>query len=49
MIAISILLLIPGFILKIAIPWSIGMVVLTAGLTLALPGATGRAVGGLRP
>lgn len=42
----GIILLILGFILKIAIMWSIGIVVLVAGLILALLGATGRAVGG---
>jgi len=48
MIVIGILLLILGFILKIAILWSIGIVVLAVGLILALLGATGRAVGGRR-
>jgi len=48
MIVIGIVLLILGFILKIAILWSIGIVVLAVGLILALLGATGRAVGGRR-
>jgi Family of unknown function (DUF6131) len=48
MIVLGIILLILGFILKIAIVWSIGIVVLAAGLILALLGATGRAVGGRR-
>jgi hypothetical protein len=48
MIVLGIILLILGFILKIAIVWSIGIVVLVAGLILALLGATGRAVGGRR-
>jgi Family of unknown function (DUF6131) len=48
MIVIGIVLLILGFILQIAILWSIGIVVLAVGLILALLGATGRAVGGRR-
>ena len=48
MIVIGIVLLILGFILNIAILWSIGIVVLAVGLILALLGATGRAVGGRR-
>jgi hypothetical protein len=48
MIVIGIILLILGFILKIAILWSIGIVVLVFGLILAVLGATGRAVGGRR-
>ncbi|HEY1639436.1 MAG TPA: DUF6131 family protein [Streptosporangiaceae bacterium] len=48
MIVIGIVLLILGFILNFAILWSIGIVVLLAGLILALLGATGRAVGGRR-
>jgi hypothetical protein len=48
MIVLGIILLILGFILKIAIVWSIGIVVLVAGLILVLLGATGRAVGGRR-
>lgn len=48
MIVVGIVLLILGFILNFAILWSIGIVVLLAGLILALLGATGRAVGGRR-
>jgi Family of unknown function (DUF6131) len=48
MIVLGIVLLILGFILKVAIVWTIGIVILVAGLILALLGATGRAVGGRR-
>ena len=48
MIVLGIILLIVGFILTIPVLWSIGIVVLLAGLILALLGATGRAVGGRR-
>jgi hypothetical protein len=46
MITLGIILLIVGFIAKIAILWSIGIVVLVVGLILLLLGATGRAIGG---
>lgn len=48
MIILGILLLILGFVLKIAILWTIGIIVLIVGLVLLLLGATGRAVGGRR-
>jgi Family of unknown function (DUF6131) len=48
MIILGIVLLIIGFVLKIAIVWAIGIIVLLAGLVLALLGAVGRAVGGRR-
>jgi hypothetical protein len=48
MIILGIVLLIIGFVVKIAILWTIGIVVLVIGLALALLGATGRAVGGRR-
>ncbi|HEY3883158.1 MAG TPA: DUF6131 family protein [Trebonia sp.] len=48
MIILGIVLLIIGFVVKIAILWTIGIVVLVIGLILALLGATGRAVGGRR-
>jgi hypothetical protein len=48
MIILGLALLILGFVLKIAILWSIGIVVLLIGLVLVLLGATGRAVGGRR-
>jgi Family of unknown function (DUF6131) len=48
MIILGIVLLIVGFVVKIAILWTIGIVVLAIGLILALLGATGRAIGGRR-
>jgi Family of unknown function (DUF6131) len=48
MIILGLALLIIGFILKFAILWTIGIVVLLIGLILALLGATGRAVGSRR-
>ena len=48
MIIIGLILLIIGFVLKIAILWSIGIIVLIVGLILALFGAIGRGVGGRR-
>ncbi len=46
MIVLGIVLLIIGFVVKIAVLWTIGIVVLVIGLALALLGATGRAIGG---
>jgi hypothetical protein len=37
-----------GFILKISILWTIGIILLIIGVILAILGATGRAVGGRR-
>jgi uncharacterized protein DUF6131 len=48
MIALGILLLIIGFIAKIAILWTIGIVLLVIGAVLLLLGSMGRAVGGRR-
>ncbi len=48
MITLSIILLIIGFIAKIAILWSIGIVLLVIGLILVVLGSIGRAVGGRR-
>jgi hypothetical protein len=48
MIILGLVLLIVGFVLKIAILWSIGIALLVIGLILALLGTTGRAVGGRR-
>lgn len=45
-IALGVILLIIGFIAKIAILWVIGIVLLVIGLVLALMGMMGRAVGG---
>ena len=48
MIILGIALLIIGFLLKIAIVWAIGILLLLVGLILALLGSLGRAVGGRR-
>lgn len=48
MIILGIILLIIGFIAKIAILWVIGIILLAIGLILVLLGAMGRAVGGRR-
>ncbi len=48
MILLGVVLLIIGFIAKVAILWTIGIVVLVVGLILVLLGANGRAVGGRR-
>lgn len=48
MIILGIILLIVGFLLKLAIVWTIGIVVLAVGLVLALLGAVGRGIGGRR-
>ena len=48
MITLGIILLIIGFIAKIAVLWVIGIILLVIGLILVLFGAMGRAVGGRR-
>jgi hypothetical protein len=48
MIVVGIICLILGFILNVAVLWSIGVVVLVIGLILALLGSVGHAVGGRR-
>ncbi len=48
MITLGILLLIVGFIAKIAILWTIGIVLLVIGAVLVVLGSKGRAVGGRR-
>jgi Family of unknown function (DUF6131) len=45
MIILGIILLIIGFVAKIAILWTIGIIVLVVGLILTLLGAVGHAVG----
>jgi uncharacterized membrane protein HdeD (DUF308 family) len=47
-IVLGIILLIIGFIAKIAIIWTIGIIVLVVGAILALLGMAGHAVGGRR-
>jgi hypothetical protein len=48
MIILGIVLLIIGFLVKIAIVWTIGIVVLLVGLIAVLLGAVGRGIGGRR-
>jgi hypothetical protein len=48
MIIVGLILLILGFVLKIAILWTLGIIVLVIGLILLLLGSMGRAVGGRR-
>ncbi len=48
MIVLGIALLIIGFIAKIAIVWSLGIIALVVGVILAILGAVGHAVGGRR-
>jgi Family of unknown function (DUF6131) len=48
MITLGIILLIIGFIAKIAVLWSIGILLLVIGLILLVLGSVGRAVGGRR-
>jgi hypothetical protein len=47
-IILGIILLIIGFVAKIAILWTIGIIVLVVGLILVLLGSIGHAVGGRR-
>jgi hypothetical protein len=47
-IVLGLILLIVGFIAKIAILWTIGIIVLVIGAVLALLGVAGREVGGRR-
>jgi hypothetical protein len=46
MIILGLVLLLLGFVLKISVLWTIGIIVLVVGLVLALLGGMGRAVGG---
>ncbi len=48
MIVLGIVLLIIGFIAKVAILWTLGIIVLVIGVVLAVLGTMGRAVGGRR-
>jgi Family of unknown function (DUF6131) len=48
MIILGLILLIVGFVAKIAILWTIGIIVLVIGLILVLLGTAGHAVGGRR-
>jgi hypothetical protein len=48
MIVFGIILLLIGVLAKIAIVWTLGIIVLVVGLILLLLGSTGRAIGGRR-
>ncbi len=48
MIILGILLLIVGFVAKVAILWTIGIILVVIGIILAVLGMAGRAVGGRR-
>jgi hypothetical protein len=48
MIILGIILLIIGFVAKIAIIWTIGIIVLVLGLIAILLGSLGHAIGGRR-
>ena len=48
MIFLGLFLLLIGFVAKIAILWSIGVIVLVVGVALTILGAVGHAVGGRR-
>lgn len=48
MIVLGIILLIIGFIAKVAILWTIGIILLVVGLILIVLGSMGRVVGGRR-
>jgi hypothetical protein len=48
MIVLGIIALVAGFILKISILWTIGIILVVVGAILAVLGSTGRAVGGRR-
>lgn len=48
MITLGVILLIIGFVAKVAILWSIGILLIVIGAILFLLGSAGRAVGGRR-
>jgi hypothetical protein len=48
MIVLGIILLIAGFVLKISILWTIGIILVVIGAVLWILGSMGRAVGGRR-
>ena len=48
MIILGVILLIIGFIVKIPVLWTIGIVILVIGAILALVGVAGREIGGRR-
>ncbi|GAC1397207.1 MAG: DUF6131 family protein [Mycobacterium sp.] len=48
MIVLGIILLIAGFVFKISILWTIGLILLVVGVVLMVAGRMGHAVGGRR-
>jgi uncharacterized protein DUF6131 len=48
MIVLGIILLLIGFIAKVAIIWTLGIILVVVGAVLVLLGSMGRAVGGRR-
>jgi hypothetical protein len=48
MIILGVVLLLIGFIAKIAIVWALGIIAVVVGAVLAIAGGTGRAIGGRR-
>jgi hypothetical protein len=48
MIILGIVLLVAGFLFKISILWTLGILLLVVGAILAILGTTGRAIGGRR-
>jgi hypothetical protein len=48
MIILGIVLLVAGFLLKISVLWTIGIILLVIGVILAIVGHTGHAIGGRR-
>ncbi|QWF86069.1 hypothetical protein [Amycolatopsis sp. CA-230715] len=46
MIALGVVLLLVGFLAKVAILWSIGIALVVIGAALAILGTTGRRIGG---
>jgi Family of unknown function (DUF6131) len=48
MIVLGVVLLLIGFVTKVSIIWTLGIVAVLVGAVLALLGATGREVGGRR-
>lgn len=48
MITLGIILLIVGFVVKVAVLWTIGIVLLVVGLAFFVLGSMGRAIGGRR-
>jgi hypothetical protein len=48
MIVLGIILLIAGFLFKISLLWTVGLILLVVGLVMMVAGRTGHAIGGRR-